>query len=209
MPVSLDICSRNCFVAPGRGIAAVPAEGNAADNRSAEPGPKGVCDGFGLFSGRQGCDTAPATFCMHPGSMAAAAPRSHTAHSNDRTVHFDSRTVASGSRTVHADGRTVSSGGRTVRGGLLLGQRADERRELLDLRFPEACLEGGHRPLAVADLGRELLVRLLLHLRRAEVLCLRRLAGGRVRAAVLAVAWRAVLVERWGDVAGEGERRDE
>src|SRR5207248_160864 len=195
MPVSLDICSRNCFVAPGRGIAAVPAEGNAADNRSAEPGPKGVCDGFGLFSGRQGCDTAPATFCMHPGSMAAAAPRSHTAHSNDRTVHFD--------------GRTAASGGRTVRGGLLLGQRADERRELLDLRFPEACLEGGHRPLAVADLGRELLVRLLLHLRRAEVLCLRRLAGGRVRAAVLAVAWRAVLVERWGDVAGEGERRDE
>src|SRR5207237_567251 len=85
----------------------------------------------------------------------------------------------------------------------LLRQRADIRDELVDLVLLEARLEGGYQSLAVADLGRELLFRLLLHLRGAEVLRLRRLPRGRVRAAVLAVARRAVLVERRGDVAGE------
>src|ERR1043166_3760424 len=71
---------------------------------------------------------------------------------------------------------------------LLLRQRADVGDELLDLALLQPHLETGHRPFAVADLAGELLVRLLLHLGRAQVLRLCRLACRRVRAAVPAVA---------------------
>lgn len=137
-----------------------------------------------------------------PQAMTVARPEGEERALRHLTVHFGSLAFAlRRMRRAHPLWMTWRPWRRDAAkpaGGTpaLLCQRADVGDEGADLALLQPRFEGGHRALAVADLGGELLVGLLLHLGGAEVLRLRRLAGGRVRAAVLAVARRAVLVER-------------